>query len=94
MADARDPVDPALSSAWRSPARRQRGRPGTSLPSILGLSGKPVPVSANVLSEHEIERLDGMPAQSQAVLLLERTLNHYRGAAEQIAARVGSWRGH
>ncbi len=59
----------------------------------MGLSGKPVPVSANVLSEHEIERLDEMPAQSQAVLLLERTLNHYRGGAEQIAARVGTWRG-
>jgi hypothetical protein len=46
-----------------------------------------------VLSEHETERLGALPPQSQAELLLERTINHYAGAAGQIAARVGSWRG-
>jgi len=60
---------------------------------LLSLQGKPEPTSANVLSEHEIEVLDQMPPQSQAELLLERSLNHYRGANEQIAERVGSWRG-
>lgn len=60
---------------------------------FLSLQGKPEPASANVLSEHETEALDGMPAQSQAELLLERTINHYAGAAEQIAARVERWRG-
>jgi len=60
---------------------------------FLSLQGKPEPASANVLSEHETEALDGMPAQSQAELLLERTINHYAGAAEQIAARVDRWRG-
>ena len=34
-----------------------------------------------------------MPPQSQAELLLERSINHYRGANDQIAARVESWRG-
>ena len=34
-----------------------------------------------------------MTPQSQAELLLERAINHYRGANEQIAARVDSWRG-
>jgi HEAT repeat protein len=34
-----------------------------------------------------------MPPQSQAELLLERSINHYRGANEQIAARVAAWRG-
>ena len=49
--------------------------------------------TANVLSEHEIEALDAIAAQSQAELLLERLINHYRGANEQIAQRVDSWNG-
>ncbi|HVZ59151.1 MAG TPA: HEAT repeat domain-containing protein [Terriglobales bacterium] len=60
---------------------------------FLSLEGKPEPVSAAVLSEHEIELLDAMSPQSQAGLLLERSINHYRGANEEIAKRVGSWRG-
>jgi hypothetical protein len=45
------------------------------------------------LSEHEIEVLDEMTPQAQAELLLERSINHYRGANDQIAARVDGWRG-
>src|SRR5438270_3093324 len=60
---------------------------------LLKLEGKPVPASANVLSEHEIEGLDKMSSQSQADLLLERSINHYKGANEEIAKRVASWRG-
>ena len=52
---------------------------------LLSLHGKPEPASANVLSEHEIEGLDRMAPQSQAQLLLERSINHYRGANDQIA---------
>jgi len=61
---------------------------------FIGLHGKPQPASANVLSEHEIGELDKMMPQSQAVLLLERSINHYRGANEEIAKRVESWRGN
>jgi hypothetical protein len=60
---------------------------------LLTLQGRPERASANVLSEHELERLDGMAPQEQAQLLLERSINHYRGANEQIAARVDGWRG-
>jgi hypothetical protein len=60
---------------------------------FLSLRGAPQPVSANVLSEHEIEGLDSMAPQNQAELLLERSINHYTGANDQIAARVNSWRG-
>ena len=60
---------------------------------FLSLHGKPEPASANVLSEHEIEALDAMPAQAQAELLLERSINHYAGANDEIAARVKRWRG-
>ena len=60
---------------------------------LVSLRDAPQPASANVLSDHEIEALDGMPPQSQATLLLERSINHYRGANEEIARRVGGWRG-
>lgn len=60
---------------------------------FLSLEGKPAPASANVLSEHDIEGLDRATPQSQAQLLLERSINHYRGANEQIAARVDQWQG-
>src|SRR6266849_10899590 len=60
---------------------------------VLGLHGKPVPASPAVLSEHEIERLDRQSSQKQAELLLERAVNHYDGANDQIAARVDGWRG-
>jgi HEAT repeats len=60
---------------------------------FIGLRGKPEPASASVLSEHEIAELDKMSPQSQAALLLQRSINHYRGANDQIAARVDRWRG-
>ena len=60
---------------------------------FVGLPGKPEPASANVLSEHEIEALDQMSPQNQADLLLERSINHFRGANDQIAKRVDRWRG-
>jgi HEAT repeat protein len=60
---------------------------------FLNLQGRPMPASANLLSEHEIEVLDSMSPQNQAELLLERSINHYRGATQQIATRVESWRG-
>ena len=61
--------------------------------SFLSLQGKPEPASANVLSTHESEKLDEMSPQGQAELLLERSINHYAGANDQIAARVARWRG-
>jgi hypothetical protein len=71
----------SLGAAWEPIAR------------LITLQDAPRPASANVLSEHEIETLDAMPPQGQAELLLERSINHYQGANEQIAARVASWRG-
>jgi hypothetical protein len=60
---------------------------------FLSLEGKPAPASANVLSEHETEALDSMAPQGQSELLLERSINHYAGANDQIAARARRWRG-
>lgn len=60
---------------------------------FISLHGEPEPASANVLSEHETESLDAMPPQAQAELLLERSINHFEGANDQIEARVGAWLG-
>jgi HEAT repeats len=60
---------------------------------VIGLDAQRTPASANVLSEHEVEGLDDMAPQNQAELLLERSINHYHGANEQIASRVNTWRG-
>ena len=58
----------------------------------LTLQGKPQPASPAIMSQHEIERLDRQSAQKQAELLLERAINHYDGANDQIAGRVEHWR--
>lgn len=60
---------------------------------FIGLHGKPKAASANVLSEHETGSLDQMSPQRQAELLLERSINHYSGANDEIAKRVDGWRG-
>jgi HEAT repeat protein len=81
----------ASCSGRCSPAQARAARDQISL--FLSLEGKPEPASANVLSEHETDALDSMAPQSQAELLLERSINHYAGANDQIAARAKRWRG-
>jgi hypothetical protein len=60
---------------------------------LLTLQGKPEPASPAVLSEHEIENLEHQIPQRQAEILLERAVNHYEGANDQIAVRVAGWWG-
>ncbi len=60
---------------------------------FLTLQGKPEPASPAMLSEHEIESLDRQTPQQQAEVLLERAINHYEGANDQIATRVEGWWG-
>jgi hypothetical protein len=60
---------------------------------FLSITGKPKAASPAVLSQHETENLVGSPPQKQAELLLERAINHYDGATDQIAARVDGWHG-
>ena len=62
------------------------------LEAYLNLQGKPEPASPAILSQHEVEKLDHQSAQSQAELLLERSIHHYDGANDEIAARVEKWR--
>jgi HEAT repeat protein len=60
---------------------------------LLQLSGIPVPASCAVLSEHELEEINAMPPQDQAMRLVERTINHYSGAGEEIEKRADGWIG-
>ncbi|MFN0170711.1 MAG: HEAT repeat domain-containing protein [Bryobacteraceae bacterium] len=59
----------------------------------LQLGGSPVPASRSILSEHELEEINTLSPQAQAMRLLERAINHYQGALEQIESRVGGWTG-
>jgi HEAT repeats len=65
---------------------------GALVPSA-GAQTRRQPASANVLSEHHTEVLDAMTPQAQAEFLLERSINGYQGANEQIVARAEMWRG-
>ena len=49
--------------------------------------------SASVLSEHHLEAMKSMTAQQQAEFLLERSINRYRGANEEIVKRAPGWLG-
>ena len=60
---------------------------------LLQLHGAPVAVSSGKLSEHEMEEINGMQPQEQVERLLERAINHYGGAAEEIAKRADGWVG-
>jgi hypothetical protein len=63
------------------------------LSEFLSITGKPRPASPAILSDHETKGLDRWSPQAQATLLLERAINHYDGATDQIAARVDGWQG-
>lgn len=49
--------------------------------------------SAGVLSEHHLEALASMAPQQQAEFLLERAINHYQGATDELIARAPGWLG-
>jgi hypothetical protein len=44
-------------------------------------------------SEHELEEINAMPPQDQVMRLVERTINHYAGAGEEIEKRSEGWMG-
>src|SRR5262245_37594493 len=80
--------------AWAFPQSRERvGVAVSNLAAFLQLIGPPVPASSGAISEHDLEELSGMPPQDQAARLLEKAINHYQGAGEEIAKRLDSWTG-
>src|SRR5688500_3118981 len=66
---------------------------GVAISGTFAWAQRMQPTSAGVLSEHHLETLDAMPPQAQAEFLIERAVNRYQGANEQILARADSWRG-
>jgi HEAT repeat protein len=79
---------------WTIAAKGQGlGRAASALGVLLQLGGSPVAASAAVLSEHEMEEINAMTPQDQAMRLLERTINHYAGAGEEIGRRSEGWIG-
>ena len=66
----------------------------SNLEALVHLSGSPAAASSAVLSEHELEEISAMPPQDQVMRLLERTINHYSGAGEEIEKRADAWLGH
>jgi hypothetical protein len=63
------------------------------LEGLLQLSGLPVAASSALLSEHELEEINAMPPQDQVMRLVERSINHYAGAGEEIDKRADGWIG-
>ncbi|HET8548116.1 MAG TPA: HEAT repeat domain-containing protein [Bryobacteraceae bacterium] len=60
---------------------------------LLQLGGAPLVASSGTLSEHDLEELNAMSPQAQATRLLEKAINHYHGAGEEIAKRASEWTG-
>jgi hypothetical protein len=71
-----------LEAAWVELAR------------LIDLKSEPLSASPARLSDHVVAELDAKPPQKQAEVLVQRAANQYQGALEQIALRVGGWRGH
>jgi HEAT repeat protein len=64
------------------------------LASLVDLqSAGAVSASPARLSDHQIEELERLDPQQQAEVLVQRAVNQYQGALEQIAQRVEGWRG-
>ncbi len=59
---------------------------------LLQLAGGPVAASSALLSEHELEEINARPPQDQVMRLVERTINHYAGAGEEMDKRAGLFR--
>jgi HEAT repeat protein len=66
----------------------------TVLHTVVSTQERAPRASASVLSEHHLEALPSMQPQQQAEFLLERAINHYQGATDEIIARAPAWLGH
>ncbi len=86
------PAFGALAFAFSDGGERVR-HVAASLGALLQLAGPPVAASAGAISEHDREELDHMSPQDQATRLLEKAVNHYSGAGEEISKRLDSWSG-
>ncbi|MCP3982096.1 MAG: HEAT repeat domain-containing protein [bacterium] len=72
----------AIARVWERVAR------------LIDIRGEqPIAADPPILSDYELSQLDDWEPQQQAERLLERAINNYGGAREQIADRIDGWRG-
>lgn len=83
----------AFALAFTAAGQDGLNRAASAVGVLLQLSGVPVAASSAKLSEHELEEINSMSPQDQVTRLLERAINHYAGAGEQIAKRADGWTG-
>ncbi|MEZ5401357.1 MAG: HEAT repeat domain-containing protein [Bryobacteraceae bacterium] len=60
---------------------------------VWGFAAEKTAASRGVLSAHEIERIEALEPQGQAVWLLERVVNQYTGAEPMLRRLLPSWQG-
>ena len=60
---------------------------------LIAVTGEPIAASPAIVSEHELSELDALVPQAQAERMLERAINHYAGATDEIDKRIESWVG-
>jgi len=65
----------------------------TVLHTVVSAQERAPRASAQVLSEHHLEALTSMTPQQQAEFLLERAINHYQGATDELVVRAPKWLG-
>ena len=82
-----------MALAWAIANGQNVRQAASSIGALLQLAGPPVAASSARISEHELEEINSMQPQAQAERLLERAINHYAGAAEEIAKRADNWTG-
>ena len=87
------PLFAGTALAWAMALGDARREAKSALGTLLQIAGAPVAASSGRISEHELEEIDAMPPQDQAERLLERAINHYAGAAEEISKRADGWTG-
>ena len=79
--------------AWAIASAQTLRQAASAIGTLLQLTSSPVAASSGRISEHELEEINAMSPQDQVERLLERAINHYAGAAEQISKRADDWTG-
>src|ERR1700730_4886510 len=87
------PIFIGTALAWAIASAETLRQAASAVGTLLQLSGSPVAASAGRISEHEMEEINAMSPQDQVERLLERAINHYAGAAEEISKRADGWTG-
>jgi hypothetical protein len=87
------PLGVGTALAWAIASGQTLRQAASAVGTLLQLSGSAVSAASGRVSEHELEEINAMAPQEQAERLLERAINHYAGATEEILKRADGWTG-